>query len=111
VATALVVAADVPFPVVSGGRKRMVRLLEAMERAGATPHLLVANGSAGGPDDPELARRGWSAESFPRDRGVRARLEMHARGWSAPPSPALERRLGELLDSASFVQLEEVDVA
>src|SRR3954447_17504279 len=100
-----------PFPVVSGGRKRMLRLLEAMERAGATPHLLVANGSASGgvTADPELARRGWSAESFPRELNMRARLAMHARGWSAPPSAGLERRLGELLESASFVQFEEVD--
>ena len=108
---ALVVAADLPFPVVSGGRKRMVRLLEAMERAGATPHLLVANGGEDAADRAEPARRGWTVESFPRALNLRSRLEMHARGWSAPPSPGLERRLGELLDSASFVQFEEVDVA
>ena len=44
---AVVVCPKLPHPPVGGSDKRTLRLLEAMDRAGVTPHLIS---SAGGPD-------------------------------------------------------------
>jgi polysaccharide biosynthesis protein PslH len=105
--TALVVCSHFPFPVTSGGRKRTVRLLEAMERAGARPHIVTHDNIVEG--QAEVGERGWSSELVPPPRATPAnRLRGHIRSEAAPHSEAMARRLRTLAPHAAFTQLEEV---
>jgi glycosyltransferase involved in cell wall biosynthesis len=107
---AVAVCSRSPFPTTSGGRKRTLRLLEAMERAGATPHLLTLE-AAEGRHEPSL-ERGWAHEVFPPPATtVRSRLRQHLRQEEMPLSAPLRARLRELAPTSAFVQLEEIDAA
>src|SRR4051794_25097764 len=105
--TALVVCSHFPFPVTSGGRKRTVRLLEAMERAGARPHIVTHDDIVRG--QTEVRERGWSYELVPLPRGTPTnRLRQHARGEASPHSEAMAERLRTRVPHAAFVQFEEI---
>jgi glycosyltransferase involved in cell wall biosynthesis len=106
-ATAVVVCSHFPFPVSSGGRKRTVRLLEAMERAGARPHIITHDEIVEG--QPEARSRGWSYEIVPLPRGtVRTRLRQHVRSEASRRSDAIVQRLRALAPQIAFAQFEEV---
>jgi polysaccharide biosynthesis protein PslH len=107
---AVVVLRTPPLPAVSGGRKRALRLLEAMERAGAEPYLVVLEST----DEARAAcrRRGWPVEVVPRPPlRLRARSAQYVRMEPAPPHPTLVGRLRELARASVWIQLEEVDFA
>jgi glycosyltransferase involved in cell wall biosynthesis len=107
---AVVVCSHSPFPITSGGRKRTVRLLEAIQRAGATPHLLTHDAVPG--SEAEARNRGWGYDVIPPPTDtVRSRLRQHARGEAARHSRRMTRRLQELLVDAAFVQFEEINAA
>lgn len=107
---AVVACPSLPLPPVSGGRKRALRLIEAIDRAGATPHLLA---HAGTPEQiAEVRARGWEAEVYPhRSPGIVGKLAGRLRqdlvGEPEPHHTALALRLVELSDGAAIVQLEE----
>jgi glycosyltransferase involved in cell wall biosynthesis len=98
-------------PLVTGGQKRTLRLLEAMERAGLRPHLLTAD--AGAPGAAEALRaRGWAVEVIEHPPPTfTERLRQHA---ARRPSPFL-RRLGaqvaRLGRDAALVQVEHTQSA
>src|SRR4051812_33156310 len=96
VATAVVVCPLLPEPPVTGGQKRTLRLLEAMERAGLRPHILTPDtGAAAGTET--LRARGWGVdvvEDAPPTVGERLRQHLERR-----PSPLLHR-LGEQVTRA-----------
>lgn len=107
---AVVACPSLPLPPISGGRKRALRLIEAIARAGATPHLLAHAGT----DEQIAAIRalGWEAEVFPHaSRGVAGKLAGRVRqdlvGEPEPHHHALAERLIDLSDGAAIVQLEE----
>src|SRR4051794_7958535 len=109
---ALVVCPVVPFPPVSGGQKRTLRLLEAMERAGLHPHVVTADGEA-----PAAARalreRGWTIEVLLEPApGLRARLRQHAARRPAPWLPGVAARVAALAGpQAALLQLEHTQSA
>jgi polysaccharide biosynthesis protein PslH len=108
---ALVVCPLLPVPAESGGRKRTLRLLEAMERAGAKPHLITAD------DRPEAAAelraRGWAVDVAPAPRpSLRARAGQHARRLPSPYLTAVAARLASLAaEGCAFVQFEHTQSA
>jgi glycosyltransferase involved in cell wall biosynthesis len=99
-----------PFPTDSGGRKRIVRLAEAMERAGAVPHVLTLHP---GPEGAAEAReRGWGYESFAPPAPTPAnRARQHALAEVVPPAPGVRARIRELAPGSAFVQVEEIYAA
>ena len=109
-AQALVVCAYFPFPVISGGRKRAVRLMESMQRAGARPYILAVDQNPDGVD--EALARGWSAEVLPLPPySACTRLRQHLGGQPVGMSAALSERIRRLGATSAFIQLEEIDVA
>ncbi|MEH3053611.1 MAG: glycosyltransferase family 4 protein [Patulibacter minatonensis] len=109
-ARAVVALPSLPLPPISGGRKRALRLVEAMARAGATPHLLAHAGT----EEQVAAIRalGWDAEVFPHPRPGSAvklarRLRQDVMGEPEPHHSALASRVAELGEDAAIVQLEE----
>jgi glycosyltransferase involved in cell wall biosynthesis len=105
----VVVTVNFPLPVTSGGRKRAARLLEAMQRAGVTPHILTIEEVSRDARD-EAAARGWRVEVAPAPPGV-TRLRRHLHAEISPFSATIVRRLEELAFAAAFVQLEEIGAA
>ena len=103
---AVVVSPLLPEPPVTGGQKRTLRLLEAMQRAGLRPHVLTTD--PGGPGAAAALReRGWGLDVVAeRPPTVRDRLGQHALRRPSPYLHALARRLGELAPGAALVQLE-----
>jgi polysaccharide biosynthesis protein PslH len=110
--TAVVVCSGTPFPVTTGGRKRSTRLLEAIERAGAVPHILVPHRLL--PEDERAARaeaelRGWPLEDLPYPpHSPITRIRQHARREMNRRSPLLVARLHDLAQTAVFIQFEEI---
>jgi glycosyltransferase involved in cell wall biosynthesis len=108
---ALVVCPLLPFPPESGGHKRTLRLLEALARTGADPHLLTTDER---PEAAEAAReRGFAVEIVAEPRPTLAgRARQHARRLPSPLVPELARRLRGLVDEGcAFVQLEHAQSA
>ncbi len=108
---ALVVCPVLPHPPISGGQKRTFRLLEALERAGARPHLVTADDTA--PEAAEaLRRRGWDVDVVPEPP---ATLRRHAAQHLARrPSPFLSgvaERIRVLAPDAALLQLEHTQSA
>ena len=97
-----------PHPPVSGAQRRTMKLLEAIERAGARPHVIVS--SSGEDDEPaaELRARGWGVDLNAQPRSTASlRLRQHVRRLPSPYVPAVEQRLRELGTSdTAFVQFE-----
>src|ERR1700744_6261920 len=83
---AVIVTSVMPHPPVSGGHKRTLRLVEAIARSGAIPHLVTVDSGQPGAAD-ELRARGWHVdvpvEAPPTLRPRRGR----ARGGRAAPPP------------------------
>jgi glycosyltransferase involved in cell wall biosynthesis len=109
----IVVTPELPFPSDSGGRKRTLRLIEAIQRAGGEPHVLSS-----APRPPvaidALTAMGIGVDDAvtPPRYGVRTRIEYHARRLPAPIYPAVLARLEELVaEGAAFVQFELTDSA
>ncbi|HYM56990.1 MAG TPA: glycosyltransferase [Solirubrobacteraceae bacterium] len=104
---AIVVSPLIPYPTVGGGHKRTMRLIEAIERAGAHPHLLSADadGAAGAE---ALRARGWTVESLPAPSGsLGTRARQHWRRQPGPRVPGIAERLRALsAGRPAFVQLE-----
>jgi polysaccharide biosynthesis protein PslH len=98
--------------VTTGGRKRSLRLLEALERAGARPHILIPMRL--GPEDKASARteaelRGWPLEDLPYPPdSANSRIRQHARQEMNRHSALLVRRLRELAQAAALTQFEEI---
>lgn len=87
-------------------------MLEAIERGGATPHVLVPRRLS--PEDvrearDEAALRGWQLEDLPYPPGSLAtRIRQHARQEMQRQSPLLAARIAELARTAAFTQFEEI---
>lgn len=107
----IVVCPVLPCPPDGGSRKRTMRLLEAAERAGLSPHLLTPDrGSAGGIE--ALRGRGWVVEVLEEPSGLASRARQHLRRLPSPPLPEVERRLRELVDiEPSLVHFEHTQSA
>lgn len=108
----LVVCPILPQPPVTGGAKRTLRLLEAAERAGTTPHIVTDD--AGAPGAAEALRaRGWGVDVVAASApSTRARLEMHTRRRPSPYLPAIAARLRELrYEGAALAQVEHTQSA
>jgi polysaccharide biosynthesis protein PslH len=103
---ALVVCPLLPFPPGSGGHKRTLRLLEALARSGAVPHLLTTDARPEAVE--EARRRGWTVDVLPEPRPTLAsRAAQHARRLPSPYLSAVGRRLAELArEGCAFVQFE-----
>jgi polysaccharide biosynthesis protein PslH len=101
-----------PYPALGGGHKRTLRLLEAIERAGGTPHVLTAD-----PDGREgagaLRERGWGVDLFREPPGtLRRRTRQHAARLPSPYVPEIAARVRELVaDGCAFVQVEQTQCA
>src|SRR5215212_3214798 len=95
---AIVICPVLPYPVVGGGHKRTLRLIEAIEDAGLTPHIVTSDGR-----DPAAAatlrERGWHVDvvSEPQQSAA-ARVRQHLRRLPSPYLPGVARRLGELVE-------------
>jgi polysaccharide biosynthesis protein PslH len=106
----LMVVAACPLPEISGGRKRTARLLDAMQRAGLTPHVL----SIGDDIDDEAAaairNRGWVAVARakrPR-RSIALLARQHAGRLPTLPDPPLVAQIRALAARAAVVHFEEI---
>lgn len=101
-----------PHPPESGGRKRTLRILEAVERAGLDLHLLTTE--VGEPGAAEALRaRGWNVEILAEPAGrLRERLEQQLRRRPSPFLPAVDARLRELVPTGpAAVHLEHTQSA
>ena len=88
---AAVISPLLPEPPVTGGQKRTLRLLEAMDRAGLHPHILTADPGEPGAAE-RLRMRGWAVEVDPEPRAGRCwtGVRQHAAA-AAEPVPARAR--------------------
>lgn len=95
-----------PYPPISGGHKRTLRLMEAIARAGATPHLLTVDRGQPGAIE-ELRARDWRVDvPAQAPPSLRSRLRQHAARRPSQYMSSVERRLRELAPRAAFVQFE-----
>ncbi len=103
---AVIVSSVMPHPPVSGAHKRTLRLIEAIARAGAVPHLLTVDGGQPGAAE-ELRARGWRVEvPVQAPPTLRSRLRQHAERRPAPSLRSVAGRLQALAPGAAFVQFE-----
>jgi glycosyltransferase involved in cell wall biosynthesis len=108
---ALVLCPVVPYPPVTGSQKRTLRLLEAMERVGATPHILTED-TARAAEVEALRARGWSVDVLPdRPPTLRRRVAQHARRFPSPFVAGLARRTAELAPAAGLIEVEHTQAA
>jgi polysaccharide biosynthesis protein PslH len=102
---AVVVTSWFPLPVTSGGRKRCVRLLEAMQSVGLEPHVVAPPADLASVADAEA--RGWSVHPLGRPRALSDRIARRVFGDLASPPPTEGNQLRALARNAALVQLEE----
>ncbi len=108
---AVVISPLLPEPPVTGGQKRTLRLLEAMERAGLHPRILSADPGAEGAES-ALRNRGWTVEIVPEpEPGWLDRARQHAQRLPSPRLHALAVRFTELAAGAGLVQYEHTQSA
>lgn len=108
---AIVVSPVVPHPPVAGGHKRILRLMEAIERAGARPHLLTED-DANPAGAAALGERGWAVDVLPAARqSLRERASQHVARRPSPYLREVAGRLAELAPRAGFVQFEHTQSA
>jgi glycosyltransferase involved in cell wall biosynthesis len=109
--TAAVVTPLLPDPPVTGGQKRTLRLLEAMERAGLHPHLLTADPGEPGAAE-RLRARGWEVDiMLERPPGLVERFRQHASRLPSPLLHQLAGRFAEVASRAAMVQFEHTQSA
>ncbi|MDQ8043772.1 MAG: glycosyltransferase family 4 protein [Solirubrobacteraceae bacterium] len=105
---AVVACPSLPHPPISGGRKRALRLIEAIDRAGARPHVLALAGTT--EQIEQIRDLGWEAEVHPHQitplQPLR-RLRQDLVGEPEPHHPQLAARIAELSRGACIVQMEE----
>jgi glycosyltransferase involved in cell wall biosynthesis len=103
---ALIVTSVMPHPPISGGHKRTLRLMEAIARAGAIPHLLTVDSGQPGAAD-ELRARDWLVDvPFEAPPSLGSRLRQHAARRPGQYLSSVDRLLRELAPDAAFVQFE-----
>jgi len=110
---ALVVASIAPYPPIGGGEKRTLRLLEAIQRCGADPYLIVTERPEDGAEE-ALRARGVQLELAPAPRPTPSqRLRQHAMRRPSPYLKGLARRLEALVAERrpAFVQFEHTQNA
>ena len=108
--TALVVCPTVipQDPPYSGAQKRILRLIEAMQRSGAAPHVL-ATGRVEDDAVAALAKRGIRLEGVEAPpQTLAGRLRQHAMRRPFPHVAPLARRIGEVVERQrpAFLQIE-----
>ena len=109
--TAAVVTPLLPDPPVTGGQKRTLRLLEAMERSGLHPHLLTADPGEPGAAE-RLRARGWEVDiMLERPPGLLERARQHASRLPSPLLHQLAGRFAEVASRAAMVQFEHTQSA
>ncbi len=108
---AVVVSPLLPFPPVSGGRKRTLRLLEAMERAGLAPAVIT-------PDDADpaaaqaLRARGWTVDVVAaHPASLAGRAAQHAARRPSPFLRGVAARVRAAAPGSTLVQLEHTQSA
>lgn len=108
----LAICPVLPYPVLGGGHKRTLRLLEAIERAGGIPHVVTADPLAGD-GAAALRDRGWGVELFREPPGtLRRRARQHAARLPSPFVPEIAARVRELVaGGTAFVQVEQTQCA
>ncbi len=107
----IVVSAVLPYPPLSGGHKRTLRLIEAIARSGGAPHLLTTDRGEPGAAE-ELHARGWVVELLPEvSQSSSARLRQHLERRPSPYLRAVATRLRELASQSAFVQFEHAQSA
>ena len=108
---AVVISPLVPEPPVTGGQKRTLRLLEAMERAGLHPRILTAD-TASEEAAQRLRNRGWTVDVVPEpEPGLIDRVRQHAQRRPSPLLHGVAFRFGELVKDAALVQYEHTQSA
>jgi len=106
---AIVLGPQFPYPPDSGAVKRTLRILEAVERAGAEVHYFTTD-----PGGTEAARamtdRGWSIHVIPDElNGLRTRLDVHLRLQAGRQSRRLAETVRRFVGPRSaFVQAEQI---
>jgi glycosyltransferase involved in cell wall biosynthesis len=106
-----VVCPLLPYPPRSGGLKRTLRLLEAMERAGAVPNIVTTD--AREPAAGALRSRGWGVDIVPGPRPTQVRrARQHLMRRPSPYLPAVAARVRRLVgDGSTLVQAEHTQSA
>jgi glycosyltransferase involved in cell wall biosynthesis len=106
----LMVCSHFPFPANSGGRKRSLRLIEAVERSGIRPIILSTEHIPEGLS--EARDRGWAVELFSTPSAtLSGRARQHLLREEKPSVRALRRRIGGIGPEVAFVQFEEIQSA
>jgi len=108
----VLVTSHFPLPARAGGQKRTLRLLEAMERAGARVHIITTDAELDDEGAAAARARGWEVDRLARPvPSATAKVRQHLRRDHVPPVPELAGRLHALRDDLAWVQLEEIGVA
>src|SRR4051794_9291697 len=108
---ALVVCPVLPYPPVTGGQKRTLRLLEAIERAGGRPYVLTADDRDPGAAE-ALRARGWDVEVVAEPApGVRRRIRQHLERRPSPYLAGVAARIRALAPGTALLQLEHTQSA
>jgi glycosyltransferase involved in cell wall biosynthesis len=111
--SALVVTSVLPYPILGGGHKRTLRLLEAVRRAGVEPRLIFP-GESEASAAAALADLGVRLEPVEVARaGPSGRLRQHLKRLPSPYLPEIAERLATLRarHSVAFVQFEHTQNA
>ena len=109
--SALVISPLLPEPPVTGGQKRTLRLLEAMERARLVPHVLTADAGAEGAAQ-RLRDRGWTVDVLPEaEQSLIGRARQHLARLPSPRLRGVGARFEELAPGAALVQFEHTQSA
>jgi glycosyltransferase involved in cell wall biosynthesis len=109
--TATVISPLLPEPPVTGGQKRTLRLLEAMERAGLHPHLISPDSGAADAAQ-RLRGRGWTVDVVSEPPPpLAARVRQHLARRPSPLLPELADRFVGVAAGSALVQFEHTQSA
>ncbi|HEX6584508.1 MAG TPA: glycosyltransferase family 4 protein [Thermoleophilaceae bacterium] len=109
---AVVICPVLPYPEVGGGHKRTMRLLEAIESAGVTPHLVTTD-RRDASAEAALRSRGWGLTIVAEAPGtITRRAGQHMRRLPSPYLEAVATCVAELVaEGCAFVQVEHTQSA
>jgi glycosyltransferase involved in cell wall biosynthesis len=104
---AVIVSPVVPHPPQTGTQKRTFRLIEAIARAGVTPHILTYDPAAFAERE-AIEALGWRLDAVPEaPPNLAARARQHLARQPGPYLKQVARRLQELIrERPAWVQLE-----